>query len=460
MDNKQVKIIFQELKNNLMSLSSYHSEKYDLYKGNYTSSSIKLLKDSKIDSVTSSRIGWAGTAVDYYLSDLQFDAFDNDVFGNTKILLDAGGDEVLYSAIKNSLIGAVSFIASFPTPSGIPINVPYTGAEATGVYDKYGKDLKYGIAIKKFNDNGFPIEWYFFLPGWILVLNNSGDILESFELSVNKTALVDFVYNRDFARRPFGNSIYNISSIKALSMGLRSLKLAEQIGIANLIRSDILLTDANPEDLGTMEFSGAANSLKVMFLNSVNGVSGSKFESFEKLTSSDIQNLIILSADLFSSALKIPNSVLGVKNSTGNISSETIQRLERPYNQNINLTRLSFGDSIKRLSVLNLELATGSDDNDFGNVIPVFKNNFNSDRIGKIGDAIQKIGTVIDLPDNFNTFISREIGLPLRPEVLNVSYPSFNVEKSLSKNYENIKNSIIEEDGKVFISKDNLIEGE
>lgn len=457
MDKDQILNIFIALKQKLISLKGYHDEKNSLYKGDYSAPSIKLLKDSKIDAITSSRIGWAGTAVDYYLSDLQFDAFENDLWGATRMLIDAGGDEVIYSAEKNAMVGAVSFVASFPTSTGIPINVPFTGSEATGVYDINGRNLKYGIAVKKYDDStNMPIEWYFFLPGWILILDNDGEILNSVELNINRTVLVDFVHNRDYALRPFGNSLYNTASIKSLAIALRSLKIAEQIGIANIVRSDILLTDANPDDLGTMEFSGAANSLKVMFLNSINGVAGSKFESFDKLSSSDIQDLLVLSAGLFANAVSLPVSVLGIQPSNGSFSSDTIDKLNRPYSQSVSLNRTSFGNSIKKLAVLNLELATGNEVNDFNSITPVFKNSFNPDYIGKIGDAIQKIATVIELPNDIGSFVAREIGLPLRPSVMGVSYPEFNISREIEFNYEKIKNNIIEEDGALYITDDNI----
>lgn len=461
MDNKQIKEIFNELSGRLTALGGYHSDKVNLYKGDYSAQTIKLLNDKKIDTITSSRIGWAGSAVDHYLSDLRFDAFENDNWGGTRILLDGGGDEIIHSAIKNAMIGAVSFVAAFPRENGTPINVPFTGKEATGIYDINGRNLKYGLAVKRYDKLGVNVmEWYFFMPGWILILDRDGNVIDSLKLSVEKTALVDFVHNRDFASKPFGSSIYNTASIKSLSIALRSLKIAEQIGIANIIRSDVLLTDANPDDLGTMEFNGAANSLKVMFLNSINGVAGSRFETFDKLSSKDVQDLLVIAAGLFSNAVSIPVSILGVQPSNGSFSSETLDKMARPYKQNVNLNRTSFGDSIKRLAILDLELATGVADNDFDALNPVFINDFDPEYIGKIGDAVQKISSVVNMPDTMGDFIARQIGIPLRPSVISVKYPAFNVSQEISANYEKIKNEIVSEDGSLYITSENLPGGE
>ena len=134
MDEREIVDLFEKMVKNISSKQNYHTKKQTVYKGEHTAKTLNIALPREFDRKLITNLSWAKTAVDTLQNDLQFDAFENDTLGFTRLFSDANGYSASESAIKNSMIGACSFVSVLPGKNGRPFFNAFTCAEASRVF--------------------------------------------------------------------------------------------------------------------------------------------------------------------------------------------------------------------------------------------------------------------------------------------------------------------------------------
>lgn len=421
--------LFNQMATTIAGKTSWHAGRKLLYDGKHRASMIKITKDPRVSAHVKQSLDWPRIAVDYLVADCRFDAFENDEFGVTRLLVEADGDRALLSAITNSSIGAVAFIAIIPRDDEVPILVPFSGAEATGIRNARGNELAYGLAVKQ-RENGVITEWYFFEPGAIHVLNAAGEIKDSLELGVNAMPFIQFSYDPDTATQPFGRSRISDASITSLDSSLRNIGLSEQVSLINLLKGDLLLVNGQPDGLkATEEFQSAVGTLKTLFFDGLD-LNGLSLEQLETIELKEVENAISRGAMNFASAVSMLPTSFGEQPSNGSYSEGSMRQLEKPYNHTKNRARETYGSSIKLLATELFKIYAQTEDIEgIRKISPVFREEVRLDRMGAIGDSLQKLSSSLEtLQVEFPIpaeFLRELIGIPLRPQVINDELPNF-----------------------------------
>jgi hypothetical protein len=433
MDNQSP---FYEMVATISTKESYQKGRRLLYDGSHTASMARITKDPRVSKHVKSTLDWPRVAVDYMVSDCVFDAFENDDFGVTRLLVESRGDQALLSAITNSMIGAVSFIAVIPRDDGRPILVPFSGAEATGVRTARGDELAYGLAVKE-RENGIVTKWYLFEKGVIKIVNPAGELLDSVDLGVDVMPFIQFSYDPDEAVSPFGRSRLSQASISALDSGLRNRSLSEQVSLINLLKGDLMMVaGSGTEGLkATEEFKTAVGTLKMMFFEGID-LDGVRLEQLQQIELSQVQSAISRAATDFATSVSMLPTSFGESPSNGSYSEGAMKQLDKPGKQTKNRVRMSYADSIKRLAIVLFKMVAQSDDvEDIEGIRTVFREDFDKDIMAGLGDAFQKFSTSfqdqnVELKFT-NAYIRELVGMPLRPDVIDEPLPSF--EKSRAR---------------------------
>lgn len=421
--------IFNKMVATIAGKRSWHEDRESLYDGSHRASMIKISKDRRVESQVRAALDWPRTAVDFLVSDCTFDAFSGDDFGATRMLVEAGGDEAILSAETNATLGAVSFVAILPRENGYPLLVPFSGAEATGIKDARGSELSYGLAAKK-RENGIVTEWLFFQRGRITVLDSSGSEIDSVDLEVDAMPFVQFTYEPDLASRPFGRSRLSKASINIMNSALRGIGLSEQVSLINLLKADLLLVQGEPDDMtGTAEQQTSVGSLKTLFFNGLD-LNGVRLEQMSQLELKEIEKGISRAAMQYASSMGMSPTMFGEQPSNGAFSEGSLKQMQKPYKSVLNRARMSFGESIRLLAVELYKIVAKTEDvSGLDSLETVFLESLDVQSLGAIGDSLQKISSAMEalnpdfsLPES--TFRSI-LGIPLRPQVINQSYPSF-----------------------------------
>lgn len=422
--------LFYQMATTIAGKQAWQQGRSALYDGKHTATMVKITKDRRVSAHVAQSLDWPRIAVDYLAADCSFDAFENDSFGITRLLVEADGDQAIQSAITNSMIGAVSFVAIIPRDEGLPILVPFTGAEATGIKDVRGNGLQYGLAVKK-RENGVITEFYLFEKGYIHVVNPAGEAIDTVDLGVpDLMPFVQFSYDPDTASKPFGRSRISDAAITSLDSTLRNMGLSEQVSLINLLKGDLLLVNGQPDGLSaSKQFEQNVGALKTMFFDGLD-LNGIRLEQLDQIQLAEIEQNISRGAMNFASSMSMLPTAFGEQPSNGSFSAESLAEMQKPYTQVKNRVRLSYGNSIKLLAIELFKMVLQSSDvSDAEEIRTVFSEDTKIDRIGAIGDAFQKLstslqalGTDIPIPEQY---LRQIIGIPLRPTVIDQELPNF-----------------------------------
>lgn len=421
--------LFDKMVKTIAEKRTWHEDRKALYNGSHRASMIKITKDRKVESQVRAALDWPRTAVDFLVSDCTFDAFDGDDFGATRMLVEAGGDSAILSAETNATLGAVSFVAILPRESGYPLLVPFSGEEATGIKNARGSALSYGLAVKK-RENGIVTEWLFFEPGVIRVLDAGGEQIDAVYLDVDAMPFVQFSYEPDLASRPFGRSRLSEASINIMNSALRGIGLSEQVSLINLLKADLLLVKGTPDSVvGTAEQQTSVGSLKTLFFDG-DDPNGIRLEQLAQLELKQISEGISRSAMQYASSMGMSPTMFGEQPSNGAFSEGSLKQMQKPYKSVLHRARMSFGESIKLLAIELYKIVAKTEDvSGLDSLEAVFLESLDVQNLGAIGDSLQKISSAMEtINPDFSipeSSIRSILGIPLRPQVINQSYPSF-----------------------------------
>ena len=420
--------IFQKMVNTLAMKQGWHRDKMVLYNGYHKARTVKITNDSRLDNLVKGSLDWPKIAVDYLTSDCVFDAFDGDEFGVTRVLVDSGGDRAISSAITNATIGAVSYVAIIPRDNEFPILVPFSGSEATGLKTARGDELSYGLAVKK-RDLGVVTEYYLFEKGAIHVVDASGKHLDTVELGVDAMPFIQFTYDEDLSSRPYGRSRLSSASTDNLDAALRGIGLGELISLINTIMGDILIVQGDPEEFVQGDYEAGANQVKLFFSQNQ-----ATLESFKKIDSAQIESTISRAALQYASSMSMDPTIFGEQPTNGSYSAETLEQMSKPYRHELQKTRMSYGASIKLLAIELFKIVAQTNDvSGIMGIQTVFKEDFKIDKIGAIGDAMQKMSSSIESTGNTleipQSMLREILGIPLRPQVIDQELPNFEVSR-------------------------------
>ena len=434
---------FRQMANTIAEKQAWQAGRRLLYDGKHKATMRKITKDPRVSAHVQQTLDWPRIGVDYLVSDCTFDAFQNDEFGVTRLLVDCGGDEAILSAITNSAVGAVAFIAIIPRDDELPILVAFSGAEATGIKTARGDRLAYGLAVKE-RENGLVSSWYFFERGAIHVLDASGEIVDTVDLGVDAMPFVQFTYDPDSATEPYGRSRISSAAISSLDSALRNMGLSEQVSLINLLKGDLLLVNGQPDGLqARSEFEAAVGTLKLMFFDGLD-LNGIRLEQLDQIELKEIESNIARGALNFASSMGMEPTAFGIQPTNGSFSEGTIDRMQKGYSQIKFKARNSYGAAIKLLAFELYKIVAQTEDlSGISNIKTVFMEDLRIDRIGAIGDAFQKMtsglnsttgetdgasgGLGVNLPEEY---IRSYLGIPLRPEVINDELPNFEASRA------------------------------
>lgn len=418
--------IFEQMLKKVREKQQYQKTRRLLYEGLHNAPNVRISKDKVVTAYASRSLGWPATAVDHLISDCSFDGFDRDEFAATRLLVEAGGDRAITSAMTNAAIGAVSFVAIFPRSTGYPALVTYTGAEATGIFNALGTELKYGMAVKR-KESGRVVEWYLFERGAIHVLNSVGDTLDTLELGVDAMPFIEFAYDPDPAARPFGHSRLSPDSIDNLDEGLRSMGLSSMLTKINLIRNDFIFIKGSPSATKSEKHDSEAGEYNIIYLDSQEGVDAARLEKARNIDGKEISENFVRAGEQFASTMSMLPVTFGIQPANGSYSAEVLSEMQRPYFQTRDRVRMSYGDSIKRLAIELYKIVAQTDDVDgLKPVQSVFKARIDPGKIGSFGDAFQKISSSssemgIEVPASF---WRDQMGIPIRDTVMQQPLPN------------------------------------
>lgn len=431
--------IFQNMTSTLAFKQDWHNKKKELYDGKHEATTLEIAIPANIEKKLHSKLGWAGTAVDTLCSDLTFDGFLNDTKGFTRILNDFGGYNAINSAIKNSMIGACSFVSIIPNDDGNPIFTTYSGSEATAIWDSR-EGFVAGLAANSYDRQMGVLsvqDYLLFLKGRILKIKVDGTILASVEVPEDRLMFVPFIYDQDIAVNPFGNSRINAAAEDALDSGLKHMMLIEAGHEVRMAINNIIIAEGtNPQDLAKSEQQVDMSSILTIF-NSGNGTL--KMEQITGQSTEELQKMLNIIASNFATAVKMDATSFGFQPSNGSFSEGTLEVMGKPYKNLVRNSREVYGESIKQLAIAAMNLSTGQYYDEWNTIKPVFLDQVSSDKFAQVADGLGKLAQ-IDPSVDFKSYIERNIlGKTVREEALNIELPNFETARNNAKNFRLLK---------------------
>lgn len=442
MNAEEILYYFEIMQETLEDVQEYQKNKREAYDGDRVSRILQIVENEKIRDVLTKQSSWVRVGVDHLLHDCSFDAFENDTFGLTRLLVDVNIDTHIESAQRNAMIGACSFIAIFPRENSLPVLATYSGAQATGIKELRGDELMYGLAEKDINEEGEVTEYFFFEKGFIHVVNSEGEVIDSVELETDVMALVEFNYDLEIATKPHGSSRISSSAISSLDSSLSSLALMQQAGITNTLKSDLILVNGAQGSFDTTEINGQIDQYKAIF-NDSSGEGAVDVKRPSDVNTSSLEKLYNISGYNFATSMGLDPSVLGLESASGSFSEGALAHMSRSYSKIKESTRRGFASSILELAKKVYELTSGDPEVDFGAIGVAFNEPFDVAKLGEVGDAIQKISMIGIEVDQ--SFINRQLGIPLRPAIAAQGYADFNLSRFSADRYDSLKSAIDEE---------------
>lgn len=442
MKNEQLLNLFEKMKDVITEKSKYQKEKISIWNGDTIAPEFGSTARRRVAQKLKSKVDWARIGVTAYSTAINFDAFENDTIGFTRLLNDAGAYPVFQSAIDNSIISAVSFVSILPRENELPTFTAYHAGEATGIFDIRSNELLYGLVKNSYDKNGDVKDYLFFEKGKVSKINVEGKIIATVELPIEKNCLVPFVFEQDLVSRPFGKSLLSDSITGYIKDVLRIKERQSIISENNVSKSaDILIgnfQDFNPEK-GYLQKEADLVAMNKPITDDIKHI---------QLSQTDLSSWEYLEASAkidFSSALSInPDIINGTKSNINYDSSIFDARIER--------CKTSYGSAIKKAAIIAMSLMAGSYIKDFEIINPRFINKNNLTSSSALGDAIYKIEQIAPgVIANDKEYMESLLGKPLKNKLLSINYPNFEKSAKLNIKYETLKSD-------VFDNENNLVD--
>lgn len=424
MNNEEFKKRFLNLKNKLDGKKGWHREKMKLAESEHLAKDLGVSLPNNLAGVGNVYLSWGEAAIKYTEEFLQFDAFKNDQYGATRLLVESNAESAISSAIKNSLIGAVSFIAIFPRDiekNELPNFQAYSGSQATAEFDHISGKLEFGIAERSYSDMGICEDYFAFLPGKILIVNASGEIDDIKEFNYDNTLMIPFINSADQATKPFGYSMLTKAATSAINSASRAMKLREIGSEYNIAQGHLILSQGAP--IGDIDAEEQKSKLgQVNIIGSEKGTL--EYRKLETSSISEVDNTLRIASEAMSTATGVPVNVFNVAPTSGGWSKDAFQNLAAPFKSRISKMRAGYGKSVEQLAVIALELLTNNAVNTFSLIQTSWDNSVPTEEMGRIGDALFKINEA--MPGTLQVQDTREmLGFPIRPNVIQQNYPEF-----------------------------------
>lgn len=461
-NEKEVISIVKDLSGVIASKESKNNEKIKLSEG---SRDVKFPNQSFGAAMNSSfrpKLDWFDTAVSSLLTELSFDAFNNDEFGATKLFWDCYGSPIVSSLMKNSQISGPAFVS---TTSGdiekgqTPVVwTPFSANEATGIMNSSTGKLDYGLT-KKIVKGRKVVEWNVFLPGYILRTNSNGEVLGELELESEYTALTLFAFNQDFTSKPFGKSRFAPGAISAFESALRTIATMEEGRDRYALESVIMSISGEPSETAIDRLNEALSNVTLLSSNTGGNVDVdiSKFggQSMEPVISE-----FAVHASNFASSMVMPVNEFGIAPANGSMSAQSMDKTSKPFKNLVTRSREAYGRSIKEMTVIGLELMLGEKEAEFNQIQPIWKENLDTSNMGELGNLIVQIAGVY--PEISDTdFIRKHLGISKRDELLKINYVDNRNRDEINKAREALQSGAVGEEGFFDLTTKNAdIEGE
>lgn len=432
---------FVELVETLQAKKKFHYGKRAVYDGTHSIPSLGLALPKKFEQLAPSKLPWGRIAVDHLLQDISFDGFKGDVLGFTKLLKRYGGYSAIRSAQKNSMIGACSFITVLPNDEGAPIFTVYTGAEATGKWDsRYGFVaglVENEVSTSTIAQNSYTVvDYLYFEPGRVHKVDPNGTILSTTEMPTDRMLFVPFIYGQDVALKPFGESRFNAPFVSALESGLRNQKNMDIASEINLSRGKVLLAEGGIDNGDALTLGDSKTNIAEMLV--IKSATGTTMK-LEDLGVSDVKELrdnLATCANNAASAVSMSPTAFGYQPANGSFSEGTVSLLAKPYDKLVSDSREVYGDSIRELAIAAMSMSTGQYHSDWEDIEPVFKNDFNVDKLGAVGDGLGKLLALEETSDAITDFINENVlGLSVADEAMRVRLPNFGAAKEAAEKF-------------------------
>lgn len=399
MENEYSAELFEKMSKKLDKHSSWHRDQYNYYSGKWSPSSLGIALNQNLDNKIQVNLDFSRIEIDFLANQLVFDAFDGDEWDLLDYFEIAGCDKIVKSAIKNSMIGSCAFVSISPgnPDHGEPpvVFTPYTGYEATGIFNSRTGKLDAGMAIHDYDEDGKPESFLIFLPDGTYLKDKDGNITKSFDSSTG-VQLVPFVYDQDVASRPFGRARTNLSQKNLAGSAIRTLKRSELSSefFASPLR--YIFTKIDESGSGEEDALDVWNSTIGQLLEYRSG--SDETPEIGELTASSPEPYIKqfnMFVEQYAANAGMNPQEFGVSPSNGALSADAEAERSRKMKNLIAECKVNYGISIKELvihaaSILGLEITPG-----MHRIRVLWVNTVLDSDLGKIGDALGKLFTAV-----------------------------------------------------------------
>lgn len=393
--------LFEVLNKKLDKHKSWHKDQYNYYSGKWSPSSLGIALNANLDNKIQVNLDFSRIEIDFLANQLVFDAFDGDDWNLLDYFEISGCDKIIKSAIKNSMIGSCAFVSISPgsTELGEPpvVFTPYTGYEATGIFNSRTGKLDVGLAIESYDEDGEPESFYIFLPDGTYLRDKEGNITKLFE-SKTGVQLVPFVYEQDLASRPFGRARTNVSQVNLAGSAIRTLKRSEISSefFASPLRYIFTKIDENSSSETGEDDLDVWNSTIGQLLEY--RTSSESTPEIGELTASSPEPYIKqfnMFVEQYAANAGMNPQEFGVSPSNGALSADAEAERSRKMKNLISECKLNYGYSIKEMSihaagVLGIEIVP-----DMHRMRILWSQTVLDSDLGKIGDALGKLFSAV-----------------------------------------------------------------
>lgn len=341
-------------------------------------------------------LGWNAKGVDSLADRLTLYGFTDDVFDFETIYSMNNRDVLIDSAILSALIGSCSFIYISENENGFPRLQVIDGANATGIIDDTTQLLNEGYAVLERDEYGAITKSAYFTKEYTAYYEN-GELVDWRENKTSYPLLVPIIFKPD-AKRPFGHSRISRACMSYTQGAARTIKRSEiSAEFYSFPQKYVQGLDDNAQ---LLEKWSAAMSALMQFSLNADGTDHVKVGQFTQESMSPHVDQLKMFASLFAGEVGLTLDDLGFPQSNPS-SYEAIKASHENLRLTATRAQTSFSTGLMNAGYLAACIRDNfkytRDQIRFTKAIwlPAFRADVST--LGGIGDAIQKIGSV--MPD-------------------------------------------------------------
>jgi hypothetical protein len=317
--------------------------KYAFYEGKFTYTDFATSAIAR--KMSKSRVGWGKRAIEMRANKTHFDKFENDTIGLNEVFNQYKGGEAFNKLKEDILVCGVGFLGFL----GERI-MPFTALEATGEYDWYEQNLRFGTAILQetpergsYNAERIP-------KTYVSYSRNSTEIFQDGVLAEynNPTGrpLMGLLTHKSTTKQPLGRTVLIGPARDALIDGSRTVRQAMIAAYHYNQKVDVLLGIDSETDVDKVETS-TGDVLKVG-TNEEGQIP--QIGQFAQHAMAPFHETLLISARNFCSDTKLNLSNLGISSNAPQ-SPEALEIVGDDLRDDITEWQKEVGEQLKYFAV-------------------------------------------------------------------------------------------------------------